>query len=278
MLTSSLLDTAIAVADSVLNVDGDNPGALETRGTVRFYRLQRGLLFNDSTRALADVSLAERDLTKAVRIAPRQASAWSTLSLLRGWKNNVVGEDEAAQRSDEEDPQQGAPDVAYTLWAESFDLGLFADAEHWCSDAHARYPSDYRFVRCQLVDILVPGARVTPAMAWAWLDTLNRLAPTSATDIEQQATHMLVAVALARAGLRDSADAVIRASQRRDGALLGYEAIIRLQLGEPGAALSLLEAYIRRYPEQGLGLARRKTWLWRDLEQNPRFRAITSSK
>ena len=276
MLASRLLDTAIAVADSVLIVDGNNPTALETRGTGRFYRLERVPLADDTTRALADVSLAERDLTKAVRIAPREASAWSTLSLLRGWKNNVVGED-ALQRSTEADPEaREAPDLAYTLWAESFDLGLFADAEHWCADARVRYPNDYRFVRCQLFDILLPGARVTPTKAWALLDTLKRLSPESTRDVEERATQMLVAVAVGRAGLRDSSNALIRAAQLASGELLGYEAIVRLQLGEREAALSLLEAYIHLYPQQGLRLARHKTWMWRDLEQDARFRAIAS--
>ena len=194
-------------------------------------------------------------------------------------KHKLAEQIQAAPRVDEPDPQSlSAPNMAYTLWAESFDLGLFADAERWCVDAHHRYPSDYRFVRCELFDVLSPSANMTPSAAWALIDTLNRLAPHAENDIELRAGRMLVAVALARAGLRDSADAVIAASRSGAGELLGYEAIVRVQLGERDKALALLGDYLKRYPEEGLRLARRKTWMWRDLEEDPRFRSLISAK
>jgi len=71
---------------------------------------------------------------------------------------------------------------------------------------------------------------------------------------------------------------VIEASRTGDGELLGYEALVRIQIGERDAALSVLGDYLQRFPEERGRLARRKTWMWRDLEDDPRFRAMISVK
>jgi hypothetical protein len=87
---------------------------------------------------------------------------------------------------------------------------------------------------------------------------------------------MVVAIALARAGLRDSANKVARRAradttvdETRDLAQL--EAIARTLLGERDEALRLLGLYLSANPQFRDGMTRDSTWWLRDLRADPRY-------
>jgi hypothetical protein len=93
---------------------------------------------------------------------------------------------------------------------------------------------------------------------------------------------MLVAIALARAGLRDSADALARRARAdtridatRELALL--EAIMRTMLGERDEALHQLGLYLSANPQLREGMARDRTWWFQDLRTDPRYQDLVET-
>jgi hypothetical protein len=94
---------------------------------------------------------------------------------------------------------------------------------------------------------------------------------------------MLVAAALARAGLTDSARAVAVRSradpsmdQTRDLAQL--EAVVRTLVGDRDEAVRQLSIYLAANPQMRQGMAHDDTWWWRDLRDDPRFKTLIGSK
>ncbi len=89
-------------------------------------------------------------------------------------------------------------------------------------------------------------------------------------------------MALARAGLRDSADAVARRARAdaaidptRDLALL--ESYVRILLGDRDEALRLLSTYIATNPQFRASLARDQSWWFQELREDPRFKALVGT-
>jgi hypothetical protein len=90
---------------------------------------------------------------------------------------------------------------------------------------------------------------------------------------------MLVATALARAGLADSARSVARAARgdatidpTRDLSLA--EASVHMILGDHDEALRLLSTYVAANPQFRATMAKDQTWWFRDLRSDPRYRTL----
>jgi hypothetical protein len=164
----------------------------------------------------------------------------------------------------------------------SYDLEQFAGAIDWCSLGSRRFPSDPRFVYCKLFLMVSKAVPADPREAWRLVDDLHRLTPPQEWDYHHSESQLLVAVVLARAGLRDSAHHVIdRSRVGRDidpkGELIGLEALPRTFLGEREQAITLLEQYLTSNPEHRAGFAKLNTWWWRDLQNDPRFKALVAT-
>ncbi|MDF1506536.1 hypothetical protein, partial [Roseisolibacter sp. H3M3-2] len=96
------------------------------------------------------------------------------------------------------------------------------------------------------------------------------------------APQLLAAAAAGRAGLRDSADRVMRRARAGpdvdpDRELLTIEALVRELLGERETALDLLKQYLVARPEHRQGLAVSQSWWWRGLRADPRFQALVGA-
>jgi hypothetical protein len=90
---------------------------------------------------------------------------------------------------------------------------------------------------------------------------------------------MLVAMALVRADLPDSARAVALRSRGNvtidpTHDLAYYEAQVRGLLGDRDEAFRLLGIYLAANPQRRDGLARDETWTMRDLRSDPRFATV----
>jgi hypothetical protein len=90
---------------------------------------------------------------------------------------------------------------------------------------------------------------------------------------------MLVAFALARAGLADSARSVAagaRGSEALDPTreLVYLEAILRSMLGDKDEAFRLLSIYVATNPQVRGGAESDDTWWLRDLRSDPRYAQI----
>jgi len=93
---------------------------------------------------------------------------------------------------------------------------------------------------------------------------------------------MVVAMALARAGLKDSARAVAvrsRADATMDPLreLVNFEAIVRTMLGDKDEAIRLLTVYFATNPQQQSTNDKDESWWFRDLKDDPRYQALVGT-
>jgi hypothetical protein len=100
--------------------------------------------------------------------------------------------------------------------------------------------------------------------------------------MKRRETEMVIAVPIARAGLRDSARRVIErahAGSELDprGDLTAYEVLAHTLIGDKDAALRLLKTFLTSHPEHRAGYSRAHTWWYRSLQDDPRFKAIVGT-
>ena len=277
--TTELIQQGTARANEALALDAQDPAALELRGTLQYYRITKGFVPNQNE-AKQVIASAERDLRDAVRIAPRQATAWNVLSALQYSKQDVAESYLDAQKAYEADEfLRAAPEILWRLYATQYDLEQFPPAQRWCAEGRRRFPRDPRFTLCQLQLMITKAVDPKPAEAWRLSNEYTALTPQQDTAFQRRFGQIWVAIVLGRAGLRDSADHVLERNRVGPdidprGELTGYEAVARTFLGEHEEAISLLERYLTAHPEHRAGFAKVNAWFWRDLQDNPRFKTI----
>jgi hypothetical protein len=93
---------------------------------------------------------------------------------------------------------------------------------------------------------------------------------------------MLVAWALARAGLADSARSVAeraRADLSLDPSqeLVYFEALMHAISGDKDAAFERLTTYVAASPQQARNLGKDQTWWTRNLRSDPRWQALVTA-
>jgi serine/threonine-protein kinase len=275
-------DEGLKAADRALELEPRNAAALELRGTLLYWKWLNDLV-PDPKQAEKTLAGAEADLRQAVRIAPGRASAWSVLSSLAANKADPVEAAIAARRAYEADAYlSAAPDIIWRLYNTSYDNLKFADAERWCLEGRNRFPANPRFVQCRLWLLTMPGTKPDIGEAWALVAALRKLTPESEWPFAGREAPMLVAAALARAGLADSARRVLERSRgdatidpSRD--LLIDEAMVRTILGDKTEALRLLKVYLVANPDHRKGMAETQSWWWRDLQDDPRYREMVGA-
>ena len=94
--------------------------------------------------------------------------------------------------------------------------------------------------------------------------------------------HILVAAALGRAGMADSARHVLLAARvgadvDPRGELQGLEAFARTLVGDDDEALRLLTRYLQQNPEHREGFAKLNAWWWQSINRDPRFLALVGA-
>jgi tetratricopeptide (TPR) repeat protein len=283
------IPVALGHAERALALNPRDADALEVRGTLNLLRVQRNLAANPAESADL-LESAEADLTEAVTINPRQATALNALSQLSYRKLDLFNAHINARRALEEDAYlAAAPDIIWRLFATSYDLERTEDAQRWCREGLRRFPTP-RFRQCSLYLMTMPDAQPDIAQAWEIADTVTAASPEGRRPLQRREMEIVVATALARAAkgerdpgrralLADSARHVLaRASAARGGGdgkgeLLGMEAVARTILGDRAEALKLLKMAITENPEHRAGL-RRNTWWFKDLENEPSFNAL----
>jgi serine/threonine-protein kinase len=281
---SPLIDQGIGHAQRALKVNPNNPDALELLGNCRYWRLLLGLE-TESGKAKAMLDSAQADLEKATQINPAQAGAWATLSHLYYRTKSNVDVNLAAQNAYRADAfLQNADKILQRLFFSSYDLGTnqFADAAQWCGIGQRRFPSNPKFVECQLLLMTTKARDPDPALAWRLADSLVKLAPAPEREYQQLNGQMLVAAVLARAGQSDSAKRLAGRSEgnaevdaSRDLTLLA--AYVYELAGDAGQAIDALKLYFTANPSQRSNFADDPGWMFRDLSADPRFRRLVGS-
>jgi serine/threonine-protein kinase len=265
-------------ADRALELRSGHPPALELRGTLRY----RNWL--ESGQEPAELRHAEEDLRAgAVPTNSTQARAWGTLSALLQASGKFAEANLLARRAYEADAfLTDSPDLLFRLYHTSVDIGKDQEAVRWCETGLKRFPEDWHFTYCQLVILAFRDSAQSPAdtkadvgRAWDLVSRLERLGPTEERAVLLPRWQVRVAGVLGRAGLSDSAEAVIRrarAASPTDREMDFFEAGARMLMGDREGTLRLLardleanprfRSYVRVYP------------VFRPLWSDPRFRAL----
>ena len=273
---SPWIDKGLAHADAALGLAPRSADALELRGTLRYWRWLSGLE-PDPTKAKALLKSARDDLEAATKISRSQAGAWAVLSHLYNQYNDVAGAKLAARSAYEEDAYlANANTVLWRLFTTSYDLEQLPDAIHWCAEGGRRFPKDPRFQRCQLY--LLETKAVTPDVAHAWrvADAMVALTPEGERPYVKLEAQVLVAGAIAQAGLADSARHILlRADDPADldptkDLTLDKGRVYNL-LGDKDQALKALAEYFAASPGE---FNDDNNWMWRNLRDDPRYQAL----
>jgi len=264
-------------ADRALQIRPSDPSALELRGTLSY---QNWLAFGSDP---AELRRAEEDLRAgAVPGNSARARAWGTLSKVLQATGQLAEANLVAHRAYEADAfLTESDDLLFRLYYTARDLGKDGEAVRWCDTGLERFPQDWRFTYCRLSTLtMADSARpatdsnASIAKAWELLSQLERISPPEERGYLPR-WQMEVAGVIGKAGLRDSAEAVIgraRAAAPDDREMDFKEAEARMAMGDHEGALRLLgrdlkenprfREYVRAYPA------------FRPLWNDPRFQAL----
>jgi hypothetical protein len=225
---------------------------------------------------------ARRNLESAVAADPTLARANITLSWLYYQVDDVSGALLAARHAYEADAYlQDTDQTLSRLFWGSMDLEQFIEARRWCGDGARRFPRDYRFVQCQLWLMVTPAVTAEPTTAWRLVALLDTVTPQPQRALAVAQGRILVAGALGRAGLVDSARHVLQSNRQSitheidpNQNLLSQEAYVRTLTGDPDVAITLLKQYVAANPKHEFLQNQGTSWWWRELRTNPRWREI----
>lgn len=262
---------AIHRADRILQEHPNEAGAYELRAWTRL-RLA-GTPGAGSYEGLLDSARA--DVERATRIDPDRAGAWWVLSEILINKGRFAEAVEAADRALATDVFLDVEESAvHTLFYSTLQLGPVDEAIRWCDEGHRRFPDNPNFVRCKLL-ILGTFPQVEPDVdrAWALFDELLGVSSERSRESFRLFGGAHVAQVLARAGLADSARAVLRAIRGPEPPppLASHEAKVQLLLGDQDEAVRLLRLYLTFDPDTAY-LAR--DWWFEELHDHPGFQEL----
>ena len=268
---------ALAQAERALERWPENPPALELRGYMRAQLWEQS---GDSPDVDALRIAAEQDLRLAVEKEPTLATAWSALSRLQRQSGKFAAAKLAAERAYEADAYLvEASVVLFNLCHISIELKEFEDAARWCEEGARRFPESGAFIEPQLVLLASSiGPEADVERTWEFYERMIETYAPQRREGQRPLYLMYVAAVLARAGLEDSARAIIEEARIKNTAadpeVHYYEANVRLRLGEPEEALRLLEAFLEGFPNQKEYLT--QDWWWEELWDDPRFQSLVA--
>jgi TolB-like protein/tetratricopeptide (TPR) repeat protein len=270
---------AVARADEALRRDPVDAAADRARGLAHMglWRTSRDSA-SDSLRALA-----EADFQRAVDHQPNFAAAWSDLSALRTLAGDFLeAEQAAAQALKVDEFLSNAPSVLVRLQFTALGAEDTDKAIHWCAEGQRRYPGDSRFFACELTTLGWTGSNSADVgRAWQILTSAEARYSSDVLRSGWAVRRLFVADVAARAGMRDSALAIIARTRASlpsdvsDPAADYGEAHVRTLLGDRDEAIRLLTSYLARFPIQRRQVAR-MPW-FKSLHGDQRFAAITTT-
>ncbi|MGE5091841.1 MAG: protein kinase domain-containing protein [Bacillota bacterium] len=276
------IDPGLAHAERAIALQPNDADALEVRGTLRYLKWLVNIA-TDQTEAARLLAGAEQDLRASVEANTAQASAWATLSHLLNAKSRTAEGKVAATRAYAADPYlTNASTVVWRLFQNSLDLDDRPEATRWCAEGQRRFPENPRFIECQIWIYALKGEKPDIPRAWALLNQYAERYPPNLRPYWTKRGSMLVAMALARANLPDSAKAVatrarLDANDDPTRELSFFEAIVRVMVGDNDEAIRLLNTYYAANPQLREGLDHDETWWFKPLKDDPRYKSLIAS-
>jgi serine/threonine-protein kinase len=278
---SDRIDAGLKAADAAIAKSTNDADALEARGSLRYFQWLLNLAPGDPDKLVA---AAEADLVASTKANPAQASAMNTLSHLYIATGRAAQGKLTAGQAYQTDPYlTDANKTVWRLFQVSLDLDAAQEAIKWCNEGARRFPSDYRFAECRLWLLTRDGQRPPPTAAeiWRTYDAFIAADKGDKPEFAQRKGKILAGIALMRAGLKDSAAAVVGRAQGSEsldpsGDLVYLEAMARSQLEEKDKAISLLTRYYAAHPQQQRYAAADESFWWRPIKDDPRYQSLVA--
>jgi len=268
----------IAHAERALAEGPDNPRALELQGVLLDNLAAETL---DTAEADSLRSMAEAVLRRATELDGSRSQAFARLSRIYRNQGRYAEAKLAAEKAYRADPyQMEAALILFRLCEASLNLELWTEVTHWCEEGRKRFPNNASFASAELAALAGPrGPRADPELAWLLADEVIRLEEPLQRAQSTPPQLLQVAAVLARAGLPDSARAVLNRALALPEAtgprVWIQEANARLQMGDVDGSLDALERFLEVLPSQRPEISR--DWWWERLRTNPRFRALVDT-
>ena len=276
--TAKWIQRAISYAEAALRTSTNDENALTLRGAALWHLVALSTGWGRDS-LLASV---ERDLHTALQTRSDFARAWSFLALAYSAQARFGEAADAAVAALEADAfLSNREQILSTLISASLHAERFEEAEHWCRFAQNRHGDDLRFINCELMLIGWRGYRKADIdRAWSLLSSIERdTLPT--TTFLWAYRRMLIAAALARAGMTDSARVLLERTRRERTLRPGREdmpieeAWVLTLLRDYDAAVQRLSTHLERSPDARAHVERSPQF--RDLRTHPAFRALVRS-
>ncbi|HEY9448607.1 MAG TPA: serine/threonine-protein kinase [Gemmatimonadaceae bacterium] len=277
------IDAGLADAARALKKSPSDADATELRGTLHYWQWLNNLA-PDPAASVALFASAESDLRAATTANDQSATAWNVLSHLLFNKGQIPEAKLAAENAYRADPYLTDVDkTILRLFFASLDMGVRNEAVKWCNEGQSRFPQNYRFTECKLWLYALP-TEAPPDMrgVWATYDEYVKMSPANVQEFDRLKGKMMVALALVRAGMKDSAEAMAAANQGDPqvdprGELTNLAINVYAQSGNKDAALDLIARYLAANPQQRESAAKDKSWWLKDLRSDPRYQALVKS-
>ncbi len=266
--------TAIRHLDRMLARHPEFAPALARRGALRVELAENQPA--DSAAILR--TAAERDLRAAVDADPRNATAWRWLADLLQRRSQHRAAYQAARRALEVDAFL-ENELMLLFWYAfgAHDAQEHAEARRACALGRERYPTSSAFMQCTFYILGAdPEIQPDPDRVWALRDTI--MTRSAQPEVWKHLGKIFVAKTLARAGLPDSARAVLNPYLPPDPErkyTTYHHAHARVLLGDHDEAIRLLRAYVRNNPAKAPTLA--TDWYFEPLRDDPRFQELTGT-
>lgn len=253
-----LLQRSVDEAARAMAIDDTSTIASEAFGTMSYMYVSLVPLSEDS--ATAVMVHAQRALRRVVAADPHRAAAWTVLSGLLYSRADYTGAYAAALHAYDVDAfAEYSQELLGRLFLTAYEIGDDVAVSRWCDRMAQRFVQSWTAAYCQLSVLAWLAPRTRRAVADAWIVADSGIRAADADPLTEPRLHMLVAEVLARAGMRDSAAAVVQRAHARgsgDTELAPFEAEARLQLGDRAAAAALLRRYVAEAPSRRAGVLR----------------------
>lgn len=273
---------ALAHLSRAMRLDSRSAEAYALRGRIDYVRWLLGVEV-DPAAAEALLASAEEDLRRATTLDANHASAWSLLAHLAYQRDDIQDGYLNAQAAYRADAYLDEIDlVLWRLFHTSYDLENFTQARGWCLEGAERFPDDPAFMECRLWLMTAEAIEPDVEEAWRLVEAISERAPESVREQRTLNARLLAAGAIARAGLEDSARAVLyrsRGNPRIDPTreLLIRRAFVYTLLDDDDAAIDNLREFLTANPDRVEGFREHGHWWWRDLRSNEAFQRLIGS-
>jgi eukaryotic-like serine/threonine-protein kinase len=214
----------------------------------------------DPAAAASLLRSAEVELRAAVAADPGLARAWSTLSSLLFGRGELGDALRAGERALAADAYlNDSENILARLFLITFERADDGAALRWCDELTTRRAGSWPAAQCSLMLMgWLEGRAPDVDAAWRVMGGVRTDALPGVVGEMRPRLEALVATVIARAGLPDSARAVLRRAEAAaplDPELLPLAAGAYVKLGEPERAAAMLEAYYAGRPGRRAMLA-----------------------